>query len=52
MLGVKENVFIRPMDAVWKEKRKIIAHNLSPAQLDKKHFRVQEAESVAFSCPK
>jgi cytochrome P450 len=32
------------MDPVWREKRKVIAHNFSPKQLDEKHFRVQEAE--------
>jgi hypothetical protein len=44
ILGVKENIFVSSLDNSWKEKRKIISHNLSPAQLDKKHFRVQEAE--------
>lgn len=46
LLGVEENAFMLPMDDIWKLKRKLISHNLSPAQLDKKHFRVQEAESV------
>lgn len=31
-------------DSMWRIKRRIVAHNLSPKQLDEKHFRVQEAE--------
>jgi len=39
-------------DNMWKDKRRIIAHNLSPKQLDEKHFRIQEAEygRVAETC--
>lgn len=44
LLGVEENAFMLPMDDIWKVKRRVISHNLSPAQLDKSHFRVQEAE--------
>lgn len=44
LLGVEENAFMLPMNEIWKIKRKVISHNLSPAQLDNKHFRVQEAE--------
>jgi cytochrome P450 len=32
------------MTPEWRQKRRIIAHNFSPSQLDQKHFRVQEAE--------
>jgi len=39
------------MDPTWREKRKVIAHNFSPKQLDEKHFRVQEAEYVLLFCP-
>ena len=28
----------------WREKRSVITRNLNPQNLDKKHFRVQEAE--------
>jgi hypothetical protein len=34
------------MDAMWREKRKVIAHNFSPKALDEKHYRIQEAEFV------
>lgn len=43
-LGISDNVFPSQMGAVWKEKRKIISHTLSPSQLDNNHWRVQEAE--------
>lgn len=43
-LGIDGNVFVSSLNNTWKEKRKVISHNFSPAQLDKKHFRVQEAE--------
>ncbi|KAK5467893.1 hypothetical protein LTS15_000866 [Exophiala xenobiotica] len=32
----------------WREKRSVITRNLNPQNLDKKHFRVQEAESILF----
>lgn len=31
-------------DSTWRLKRRIVAHNLSPKQLDEKHYRIQEAE--------
>jgi hypothetical protein len=37
------------MDAMWREKRKVIAHNFSPKALDEKHYRIQEAEFVIFT---
>lgn len=46
LLTKGDHLAIEQMDAVWREKRKIIAHNFSPNQLDQKHFRVQEAEWV------
>lgn len=46
LLGVEENAFMLPMEDIWKTKRRVISHNLSPAQLDKTHFRVPEAEYV------
>jgi cytochrome P450 len=33
-------------DRNWREQRKIISHHVSPKQLDEKHFKIQEAESV------
>lgn len=33
-----------PADTLWRTKRRVVAHNLSPKQLDEKHFRIQEAE--------
>ncbi|EXJ93256.1 hypothetical protein A1O3_01813 [Capronia epimyces CBS 606.96] len=32
----------------WREKRSVITRNLNPQNLDTKHFRVQEAESILF----
>jgi cytochrome P450 len=43
-LGIDGNVFVSSLNNTWKEKRKIVSHNFSPSQLDKKHYRVQEAE--------
>lgn len=43
-LGIDGNVFVSSLGDTWKEKRKHVSHNFSPAQLDNKHFRVQEAE--------
>jgi cytochrome P450 len=33
-------------DKNWREQRKLIAHYLSPKQLDENHYKVQEAEYV------
>ena len=46
LLTKGDHLAIAQPDALWREKRKVIAHNFSPKQLDEKHFRVQEAESV------
>jgi len=43
-MGIEGNVFVSSLNDTWKEKRKVLSHNFSPAQLDKKHFRIQEAE--------
>lgn len=43
-MGITDNVFVSSLNDTWKQKRKVLSHNFSPAQLDKKHFRVQEAE--------
>jgi len=43
-MGITGNVFVSSMNETWKEKRKVVSHNFSPTQLDKKHFRIQEAE--------
>jgi len=39
-------IALHQMDSLWREKRKVVAHNFSPKQLDEKHFRVQEAEAT------
>jgi len=39
---------IEQMTPAWREKRKIIAHNFSPKQLDEKHYKVQEAEATVL----
>ncbi|TVY92146.1 Cytochrome P450 monooxygenase [Lachnellula willkommii] len=39
-----DQVVLSQMDASWRVKRKVIAHNFSPKQLDEKHCQVQEAE--------
>jgi cytochrome P450 len=44
MLTEGDHVALHQMDSIWREKRKVIAHNFSPKQLDEKHFHVQEAE--------
>jgi cytochrome P450 len=46
LLTKGDHLAISQMDPVWREKRKVIAHNFSPKPLDEKHFRVQEAEYV------
>lgn len=47
LLTKGDHLAISQMDSLWREKRKVIAHNFSPKPLDEKHFRVQEAESVS-----
>jgi cytochrome P450 len=49
LLTQGDHIALEQMDPVWREKRKVIAHNFSPKQLDEKHFLVQEAEFVARS---
>jgi cytochrome P450 len=44
LLTKGDHLAISQMDASWREKRKVIAHNFSPMQLDQNHFKVQEAE--------
>jgi cytochrome P450 len=44
LLTKGDHIAISQADALWREKRKVIAHNFSPKMLDEKHFRVQEAE--------
>lgn len=39
-------IALHQMDNLWREKRKVVAHNFSPKQLDEKHFKVQEAEAT------
>jgi len=46
LLTKGDHLAIAQMDPAWREKRKVIAHNFSPKQLDEKHFKVQEAEYV------
>ncbi|KAF2815541.1 putative cytochrome P450 oxidoreductase [Mytilinidion resinicola] len=48
LLTKGDHLALEQMDAAWREKRKIIAHNFSPKQLDEKHFRVQEAEATVL----
>jgi hypothetical protein len=43
-MGITDNVFVSSLNDTWKQKRKVLSHNFSPTQLDKKHFKVQEAE--------
>lgn len=47
-MGIEGNVFVSSLNDTWKEKRKVLSHNFSPAQLDQKHFRVQEAEATVL----
>lgn len=51
LLTQGDHIALEQMDAVWREKRKVISHNFSPKNLDEKHFLVQEAEygSVCIS---
>jgi hypothetical protein len=51
LLTKGDHLAIMQMTPEWREKRKIIAHNFSPNQLDQKHFKVQEAEYVAPQNP-
>jgi cytochrome P450 len=39
-----DHIAISQADGLWREKRKVIAHNFSPKMLDEKHYKVQEAE--------
>ncbi|TVY33893.1 Cytochrome P450 monooxygenase [Lachnellula occidentalis] len=43
-----DQVVLSQMDASWRTKRKVIAHNFSPKQLDEKHCQVQEAEATVL----
>ncbi|KAK5189962.1 hypothetical protein LTR47_005961 [Exophiala xenobiotica] len=45
LLTKGDHLAVAQMDPLWREKRKVIAHNFSPKPLDEKHFRVQEAEN-------
>ncbi|KAK5371323.1 hypothetical protein LTR20_006722 [Exophiala xenobiotica] len=49
LLTKGDHLAVAQMDPLWREKRKVIAHNFSPKPLDEKHFRVQEAEYVKAS---
>lgn len=46
LLTKGDHIAIHQMDAMWREKRKVIAHNFSPKALDERHYRIQEAEFV------
>ncbi|EXJ84074.1 hypothetical protein A1O3_04741 [Capronia epimyces CBS 606.96] len=48
LLTKGDHIAISPADAMWREKRKVIAHNFSPKMLDEKHFKVQEAEGIVL----
>ncbi|KIW75333.1 hypothetical protein Z517_10074 [Fonsecaea pedrosoi CBS 271.37] len=48
LLTKGDHIAISPADSLWREKRKVIAHNFSPKMLDEKHFRVQEAEGIVL----
>ncbi|KAK4150414.1 putative cytochrome P450 oxidoreductase [Chaetomidium leptoderma] len=43
-----DHVAFEQMTPAWREKRKVIAHNFSPARLDKDHFKIQEAEATVL----
>ncbi|KAH6955730.1 putative cytochrome P450 oxidoreductase [Ilyonectria sp. MPI-CAGE-AT-0026] len=45
-LHVSNHIFALSAGPEWRMKRKLVAHNFSPKQLDEKHFRVQEAEAT------
>jgi cytochrome P450 len=46
LLTQGDMIALHQMDNLWREKRKVVAHNFSPKQLDEKHFKVQEAEAT------
>ena len=46
LLTKGDMIALQQMDGLWREKRKVVAHNFSPKQLDEKHFKVQEAEAT------
>jgi cytochrome P450 len=46
LLTQGDMIALEQMDGLWREKRKVVAHNFSPKQLDEKHFKVQEAEAT------
>lgn len=46
LLTQGDMIALQQMDTLWREKRKVVAHNFSPKQLDEKHFKVQEAEAT------
>lgn len=39
-----DHVAFEQTSPAWRGKCKVIAHNFSPAQLDREHFKIQEAE--------
>ncbi|TVY53947.1 Cytochrome P450 monooxygenase patI [Lachnellula cervina] len=48
LLTKGDHIAIHQMDSMWREKRKVIAHNFSPKALDERHFRIQEAEATVL----
>lgn len=48
LLTKGDHVALNQMDAGWREKRKVVAHNFSPKQLDEKHYKIQEAEATVL----
>ncbi|KAK5451326.1 hypothetical protein LTS15_008090 [Exophiala xenobiotica] len=46
LLTKGDMIALEQMDDHWRLKRKVVAHNFSPKQLDEKHFKVQEAEAT------
>lgn len=43
-----DHIALHQTDPIWREKRKVVAHNFSPKQLDENHFLVQEAEATVL----
>ncbi|KAF2774012.1 putative cytochrome P450 oxidoreductase [Teratosphaeria nubilosa] len=48
LLTQGDHIALEQMSPLWREKRKVIAHNFSPKNLDEKHFKVQEAEATVL----
>ncbi|KAI9836035.1 MAG: hypothetical protein M1819_001646 [Sarea resinae] len=48
LLTQGDHIAIEQMDPIWREKRKVIAHNFSPKVLDEQHFKIQEAEATVL----